>query len=250
MTIEKANEEIEQNNNEKADNIEKFGQVNIPSYKSNIQSVTIIGQIEGHMVSPPQNKTTKYEHIIPQLLALEEDPSIEGLLLLLNTMGGDVEAGLAISELVSSLSKPSVSIVLGGGHSIGVPLSVSTNYSFIVPTATMTIHPIRMTGLVIGIPQTFAYFNKMQERIVSFVTKNSSINEEKFRSLMLNTAELANDVGTILIGKEAVENGLIDEVGGISQAMNKLKQLIKERKQLGEKQSEEKQSEEKQGENN
>ena len=161
-----------------------------------------------------------------------------------------VEAGLAISELVSSLSKPSVSIVLGGGHSIGVPLSVSTNYSFIVPTATMTIHPIRMTGLVIGIPQTFAYFNKMQERIVSFVTKNSSINEEKFRSLMLNTAELANDVGTILIGKEAVENGLIDEVGGISQAMNKLKQLIKERKQLGEKQSEEKQSEEKQGENN
>jgi len=231
LTIEKPQEDVEQTNNEKINSIEKLGQVNIPTYKSNIHSVTIIGQIEGHMVSPPQNKTTKYEHIIPQLLALEEDPSIEGLLLLLNTMGGDVEAGLAISELISSLSKPSVSIVLGGGHSIGVPLSVSTDYSFIVPTATMTIHPIRMTGLVIGIPQTFAYFNKMQERIVSFVTKNSSISEERFRSLMLNTEELANDTGTILIGKEAVENGLINEVGGISQAINKLNQLIEEKKQ-------------------
>jgi ATP-dependent protease ClpP protease subunit len=228
----KGKDEIEQKNNKdsKIDTIEKLGQLNIPSYKSNIQSITIIGQIEGHMVSPPQNKTTKYEHIIPQLLSLEENPEIEGLLLLLNTMGGDVEAGLAISELITSLSKPSVSIVLGGGHSIGVPLSVSTDYSFIVPTATMTIHPIRMTGLVIGIPQTFAYFNKMQERVVRFVAGNSTITEEKFRKLMLNTGELANDVGTILIGKEAVENGLIDEVGGISQARSKLKQLIYDKK--------------------
>lgn len=231
MQNEKSKDDIEQKNTDgQIDTIEKFGQLSIPTYKSNIQSITIIGQIEGHMVSPPQNKTTKYEHIIPQLLALEENPEIEGLLLLLNTMGGDVEAGLAISELISSLSKPSVSIVLGGGHSIGVPLSVSTNYSFIVPTATMTIHPIRMTGLVIGIPQTFAYFNKMQERVVRFVAGNSTISEEKFRSLMLNTGELANDVGTILIGKEAVENGLIDEVGGISQARDKLKQLIDEKK--------------------
>ena len=232
MKNEKSKENSEQKSTDtQIDTIEKLGQLKIPSCKSNIQNIIIIGQIEGHMVSPPQNKTTKYEHIIPQLLALEEDTEIEGLLLLLNTMGGDVEAGLAIAELISSLSKPSVSIVLGGGHSIGVPLSVSTDYSFIVPTATMTIHPIRMTGLVIGIPQTFAYLNKMQERVVRFVAENSTISEDKFRKLMLNTNELANDVGTILIGKEAVDNGLIDEVGGISPARNKLKQLIDEKKQ-------------------
>ncbi len=216
--------------NETINAIEKMGQINIPSYKSNIQNITIIGQIEGHLISPPQNKTTKYEHIIPQILSIDENPEIEGLLLILNTMGGDVEAGLAISELISSISKPSVSIVLGGGHSIGVPLSVSTDYSYIVPTASMTIHPIRMTGLVIGVPQTFAYFNKMQERVVQFVVRNSSITEEQFKKLMLNTGELANDIGTILIGKEAVEYGLIDEVGGIAKAREKLLQLIEDRK--------------------
>lgn len=224
-------EKKESKKNETLNTIEKIGQINVPSFKSNIQSITIIGQIEGHMTSPPQNKTTKYEHIIPQLLGIEENPDIEGLLLILNTMGGDVEAGLAISELISSLSKPSVSIVLGGGHSIGVPLSVATNYSFIVPTASMTIHPIRMTGLVIGVPQTFAYFNKMQERVVKFVLRNSSISEERFKQLMLNTGELANDIGTILIGKEAVDYGLIDEVGGIADARNKLLNLIEESKQ-------------------
>ena len=216
--------------NETINAIEKMGQINIPSYKSNIQNITIIGQIEGHLISPPQNKTTKYEHIIPQILSIDENPEIEGLLLILNTMGGDVEAGLAISELISSISKPSVSIVLGGGHSIGVPLSVSTDYSYIVPTASMTIHPIRMTGLVIGVPQTFSYFNKMQERVVQFVVRNSSITEEQFKKLMLNTGELANDIGTILIGKEAVEYGLIDEVGGIAKAREKLLQLIEDRK--------------------
>lgn len=218
------------NNNQKIDTLEKLGQLNIPTFSSNIQNITIIGQIEGHTVSPPQNKATKYEHIIPQLLGIEENPKIEGLLLLLNTMGGDVEAGLAISELIASISKPTVSIVLGGGHSIGVPLSVSTDYSFIVPTASMTIHPIRMTGLVIGVPQTFEYFNKMQERVVQFVARNSSMSEDKFRELMLNIGQLANDVGTILIGEETVQYGLIDEVGGISQARRKLQQMIDERK--------------------
>ncbi|MCR1898094.1 ATP-dependent Clp protease proteolytic subunit [Irregularibacter muris] len=231
---EKIKEDINNNKEESSnksdqtiESIEKLGQLNIPTFKSNIQNIVIIGQIEGHMVSPPQNKTTKYEHIIPQLLGIDENPDIDGLLLLLNTMGGDVEAGLAISELISSLSKPSVSIVLGGGHSIGVPLSVSTDYSFIVPTATMTIHPIRMSGLVIGVPQTFAYFNKMQERVVKFIARNSSMTEEKFRNLMLNTGELANDIGTILIGKEAVQYGLIDEVGGLAQAREKLQELIR-----------------------
>ncbi len=220
----------EQNrNNQTLNNIEKLGQLNMPTFKNNIQNIIIIGQIEGHTVLAPQNKTTKYEHIIPQLIGVEENPQIEGLLLLLNTMGGDVEAGLAISELIASLSKPSVSVVLGGGHSIGVPLSVSTDYSFIVPTATMTVHPIRMTGLVIGIPQTFDYFNKMQERVVQFTVRNSSISEENFRELMLTTGELVNDVGTILVGKEAVEYGLINEVGGIAQARQKLQQLIDER---------------------
>lgn len=218
------------NKNETINTLESLGQLNMPTFTSNIQNITIIGQIEGHNVLPPQNKATKYEHIIPQLLGIEENPKIEGLLLLLNTMGGDVEAGLAISELIASISKPTVSIVLGGGHSIGVPLSVSTDYSFIAPTASMTIHPIRMSGLVIGVPQTFEYFNKMQERVVRFVVRNSSIKEEQFKELMLNTGQLANDVGTILIGEEAVQYALIDEVGGISQARQKLQQMIDEGK--------------------
>lgn len=226
MENENQPEKAYNKNTETLNTIEKLGQLNMPIVKSNIQNIIIIGQIEGHTVLPPQNKSTKYEHIIPQLIGVEENPEIEGLLLLLNTVGGDVEAGLAISELIASLSKPSVSVVLGGGHSIGVPLSVSTNYSFIVPTATMTIHPIRMTGLVIGVTQTFDYFNKMQERVVQFITRNSSITEDKFKELMLTTGELVNDVGTILVGKEAVECGLIDEVGGIAEARQKLNQLI------------------------
>lgn len=211
------------------ENIQSLGQTNIPNFQSNIQCLPIIGQIEGHLILPPQNKTTKYEHIIPQLIAIEENPQIKGLLILLNTVGGDVEAGLAISEMISSLSKPTVSIVLGGGHSIGVPLAVSSDYSFIVPSATMTIHPIRMTGLVIGVPQTFDYFNKMQDRIVEFVIRNSRIKRDIFIQLMLKIGELANDVGTILVGKEAVDYGLIDEVGGIAEAIKKLQQMISEK---------------------
>lgn len=178
------------------------------------------------MILPPQNKTTKYEHIIPQLVAIEENPNIKGVLILLNTVGGDVEAGLAIAEMIASLSKPTVSIVLGGGHSIGVPLAVSANYSYIVPSATMTIHPIRMTGMVVGVPQTFDYFNKMQDRIVEFIVRNSKIKRETFMELMLKTGELANDIGTILVGKEAVDYGLIDEIGGIKEALNMLHNII------------------------
>jgi len=196
--------------------------------------MTIIGQIEGHIVLPPQNKTTKYEHIIPQLVAIEESPKIDGLLLVLNTVGGDVEAGLAIAEMIASMSKPTVSIVLGGGHSIGVPMAVSTKYSFIAPSATMTIHPIRLTGLVIGVPQTFEYFDKMQERVVQFVSKNSRISKERFRTLLLKTGEMANDVGTVLFGEEAVKEGIINEVGGLKDSLERLYLLIEEsRKEKG-----------------
>ena len=179
---------------------------------------------------PSQNKTTKYEHVIPQLVAIEEDPKIDGLIIVLNTVGGDVEAGLAIAEMIASMEKPSVSLVLGGGHSIGVPLAVSAKFSFIAPSATMTIHPIRMNGLVIGVPQTFEYFDKMQERVVQFVVKNSNITKIQFRELMLKTGELANDVGTVLFGEDAVKNGLIDKLGGISEALKKLYELIDEKR--------------------
>ena len=214
---------------EKQDSLEELkelGKTTISNPRGNIHCLTIIGQIEGHIILPPQNKTTKYEHVIPQLVAIEENEEIDGLMLILNTVGGDVEAGLAIAEMISSLSKPTVSLVLGGGHSIGVPMAVSTNYSFIAPSATMTIHPIRLNGMVIGIPQTYEYFDKMQERVVQFVSKNSSITKERFRELMLKTGELANDVGTVLFGEEAVRNGLICEVGGLSNALNKLYELI------------------------
>lgn len=221
------NKELKMEEMQTLNNIKEFGNINLPqNFESNIHCLTIIGQIEGHTMLPPQNKATKYEHVIPQLVAVQENPNIKGLLLILNTVGGDVEAGLAIAEMIASLTKPSVSIVLGGGHSIGVPLAVSADWSFIVPTATMTIHPIRMNGLIIGVPQTFEYFNKMQERVVEFVARHSKIKKETFRKLMLATGELANDVGTILIGKEAVEYGLIDEVGGIGDAIKKLKELI------------------------
>ncbi|MDI3508536.1 MAG: hypothetical protein PWP55_728 [Clostridiales bacterium] len=199
---------------------------------SNIHCLTIIGQIEGHIVLPPQNKTTKYEHVIPQLVAVEESRDVEGLLVVLNTVGGDVEAGLALAEMIATLSKPTVSLVLGGGHSIGVPLAVSTDYSFIVPSATMTIHPIRMSGMIIGVPQTYEYFNKMQDRILQFICDHSHITIGKLKEYMLKTGELANDIGTVLIGEEATRCGLIDEIGGVSKAITKLKQLIDERKQV------------------
>lgn len=212
----------------KIENIKELGQMSVPEVKSEIHCLPIVGQIEGHLVLPPQNKTTKYEHIIPQLVAVEQDPEIKGLLVVLNTVGGDVEAGLAIAEMLVSMSKPVVSLVLGGGHSIGVPIAVAANYSFIAETATMTIHPIRLTGLVIGVPQTYEYLDKMQDRVVRFVTEHSRISEEKFRELMFRTGELARDIGTVLVGRDAVEAGLIDAVGGLSHAVNYLKRLVAE----------------------
>lgn len=193
-----------------------------------IHCLTIIGQIEGHYILPSQNKTTKYEHVIPQLVAIEESKEIEGLLIILNTVGGDVEAGLAIAELLSTMKTPTASLVLGGGHSIGVPLAVSCRKSFIVPSATMTVHPVRMNGLVLGVPQTLSYFEKMQDRIVNFVANNSKISKEKFRELMMITGELVMDVGTVLDGESAVKTGLIDELGGLSDALDFLDKAIEE----------------------
>lgn len=210
--------------------MKEVGTTPTPEIKSNIHCLTIIGQIEGHLVLPPQNKTTKYEHMIPQLVALEQAPEIEGILIVLNTVGGDVEAGLAIAEMIAGMSKPTVSVVLGGGHSIGVPIAVGTQYSYIANTASMTIHPIRLNGLVIGVPQTYEYLDKMQDRVVRFTTEHSRISGEKYRELMFRTGELARDIGTVLIGREAVDVGLIDEVGGIGDAVKKLKDLIEEGK--------------------
>lgn len=211
--------------------IKELGQTNVPTMpESNIHVLTIIGQVEGHMQLPPQNKTTKYEHILPQLIAIEQNPKIEGVVILLNTVGGDVEAGLALSEMIASMSKPTVSIVLGGGHSIGVPIAVSADYSFIAPTATMTIHPIRLTGLVIGVPQTFEYLDKMQDRVIQFVVNHSNIQEEQFKELMFAKGNLTRDIGTNLIGSEAVEYQLIDDVGGVKDAMEKLNELINQLK--------------------
>lgn len=194
--------------------------------KHAIHCLTVIGQIEGHYILPPQNKTTKYEHIIPSLVAIEQDPDIEGLLIILNTVGGDVEAGLAISELIAGMKKPTVSIVVGGGHSIGVPLAVSAKQSFIVPSATMTIHPVRMNGLLLGIPQTLSYFDRMQERIINFVTKNSGISASRFKELMMKKDELVMDVGSVLDGDTAVKEGLIDNLGGLSDAVECLYDMI------------------------
>lgn len=206
--------------------ITEFGQMTLPEFKSDIHVISIIGQIEGHVVMPPQNKTTKYEHILPQLIGAEQSDDIKGVLFLLNTVGGDVEAGLAIAEMISTMSKPTVSLVLGGGHSIGAPIAVASQYSFIAPTATITLHPIRLTGLVIGVQQSFNYFQKMQDRVVNFITSNSNISETKLRELMMKTGELAQDIGTIVIGKDAVDCGLIDQVGGVGDAVTKLKELI------------------------
>ena len=196
-----------------------------------VHCLTIIGQIEGHYILPSQNKTTKYEHVIPQIVAVEEDPKIDGLLMLLNTVGGDVEAGLALAELVAGMKKPTVSLVLGGGHSIGVPLAVSAKRSFIAPSAAMTIHPVRLNGLVIAVSQTFTYFERIQERIIQFVTRNSAVKRETFTKLMLQTGELAADVGSVIYGEEAVRIGLIDAIGGLSDALACLHQMIDEQKQ-------------------
>ncbi len=206
--------------------IEETGQSISQNSKHLIHCLSVIGQIEGHYVLAEQNKTTKYEHIIPALVAIEQDRSVEGLLIILNTVGGDVEAGLAIAELIAGMKTPTVSLVVGGGHSIGVPLAVSAKRSFIVPSASMTIHPVRMNGTVLGVPQTLSYFDKMQDRIINFVTANSSISEENFRSLMMNTQELVLDVGSVIEGGKAVELGLIDELGGLSNAMECLYNII------------------------
>ena len=200
------------------------------SGKGNIYTLTIIGQIEGHQVAPETVKTTKYEHILPLLAGIEESDDIDGLLLLLNTVGGDIEAGLAIAEMIASLSKPTVSLVLGGSHSIGVPIAVSTDYSYIVPTGTMVIHPVRMNGMVIGVPQTFDYFKQIQDRITGFVCHHCNITRARFEELMMETEMLTKDVGTILVGKEAVEEGIINDTGGIGDAMKKLHSLIDSKK--------------------
>ena len=213
---------------DQAELIEKTGEVVPHNAKHLIHCLTVIGQVEGHYVLPSQNKTTKYEHIIPALVAIEQDRSIEGLVIILNTVGGDVEAGLAIAELIAGMKTPTVSLVVGGGHSIGVPLAVSAKHSFIVPSATMTIHPVRMNGLVLGVPQTLSYFDKMQDRIVNFVTSNSNISEQDFRNLMLQTGELTMDMGTVVDGERAGEQGLIDSLGGLSDAIDCLYSLIEE----------------------
>jgi ATP-dependent protease ClpP protease subunit len=213
--------------NEEFDYLEKSGSVVAEKNGSKIHCISIVGQIEGHYILSPEQKSTKYEHIIPLLVSIEQSDEIEGLLIILNTMGGDVEAGLAIAEMIASMKKPTVSLVLGGGHSIGVPLAVCAKKSFIVPTATMTIHPVRMTGLVLGVPQTLSYFQNMQERIVRFVCENSNIEPERFRSLMHATGELVTDVGTVLNGDNAVEEGIIDSTGTLSDALDCLYELIK-----------------------
>ncbi len=213
------------------ENLKQVGSITDISPVKDICFISIIGEIEGHTSLPPQSKTTKYEHIIPMIIGAEMDPQIKGILLLINTVGGDVEAGLAISELIASITKPTVSIVLGGGHSIGTALAVSAEYSFIAPTGTMTIHPIRTNGFVIGVPQTFRYFQKMQERIINFIVDNSRVNKEALLSYMYDTDEIANDVGTVLNAQEVIDIGLIDEIGGFSSAMNVLRRLIEEMEQ-------------------
>lgn len=216
--------------NPAVDAIQQLGQTTAPTSESNIFCMTIIGQVEGHMVLPPQNKTTKYEHLIPQLVAAEQNNKIEGVLIILNTVGGDVEAGLAIAEMIATLSKPTVTLVLGGGHSIGVPIAVSSNHSIIAETATMTIHPIRLNGLVISVPQTFEYLDKMQERVIRFITSHSRITEDMLKELMFKTGELARDIGTTVIGADAVKYGLINAIGGIGDAIAELNRRIEERR--------------------
>ena len=231
MDNKENNEKINDNENKPAssemlENIEKSGSITTGSNGVNIHCLTIIGQIEGHYVLDNTQKTTKYEHIIPLLTAIEEGDQIDGLLIVLNTQGGDVEAGLALAELIASMKKPTVSLVLGGGHSIGVPLAVSAKRSFIVPSATMTIHPVRTTGLVVGVHQSFAYFARMQERICTFISSHSNIDKQKLSEYMLRTDEIATDVGSIVDGREAVQSGLIDDIGGLSDALDALHEMI------------------------
>lgn len=221
MSQEEKNIPVEQQRMEK-EQIEDMGSVYRTRGAHAIHCLTVIGQVEGHVEAPQGQKTTKYEHVIPQLVAVQEDPAIEGLLVLLNTVGGDVEAGLALAELIASISKPSAAVVLGGGHSIGIPLAVSGRRSFIVPTATMTIHPVRHSGLVLGVPQTMRYFEQMQERIAGFVESHSKISKERFVELMMHTGELVMDVGTVLTGQQAVHEGLIDQLGSLNDALNYL----------------------------
>ncbi|SHK34104.1 ATP-dependent protease ClpP, protease subunit [Clostridium cavendishii DSM 21758] len=231
--MENENKEInEKPKDEKIEAIKELGNTSEVEPDKKIQILTIIGQIEGHGVLPPQTKSTKYEHVIPQLIEMEQNKNVKGILLILNTVGGDVEAGLAMAEMIRSLSKKTVSLVIGGGHSIGVPLTTAADYSFISPSATMIIHPIRMNGLIIGVPQTFKYFTKMQERINNFIVRTSRISNEELTRLMLRTDELLNDMGTILIGEEAVRCGLIDEVGGVKEALAKLNSMIESDEEL------------------
>lgn len=222
----RSNEDNAEERKADMDQIQELGSLTAEGSGNRIHCIVIIGQIEGHQMLSSQNKTTKYEHVMPQIAAIEESNEIDGLLIMLNTVGGDIEAGLAIAELIAGMKKPTVSLVLGGGHSIGVPLAVSAKKSFIVPSAAMTIHPVRLNGMVIGVPQTFKYFERIQDRIVKFVTANSKISEKKFLELMLNTGELASDVGTVIDGKQAVEYGLIDELGGLSDALSALHAMI------------------------
>ena len=221
----------EQNGEEEqqGQSIVDFGSTLVETSRGTVHILTIVGQVEGHQILPPTTKSTKYEHVMPLLATVEESDQVDGLLILLNTMGGDIEAGLGIAELIASMSKPTVSLVLGGGHSIGVPLAVSAKRSFIAPSAAMTIHPVRLNGLVIGVPQTFYYFERIQERITQFVTANSHIKRETFTKLMLRTGELAADVGSVIYGEEAVEIGLIDKIGGLSDALACLHGMIQER---------------------
>ena len=214
---------------EEREQVVELGSDITKSKSGNIYTLTIIGQVEGHQVLPETAKTTKYEHVLPLLAGIEESDDIDGLLLLLNTVGGDIEAGLAIAEMIAGMKKPTVSLVLGGGHSIGIPLAVCTKKSFITPTASMTVHPVRMTGLVVGAPQTFRYFQRIQEQIADFVTANSGIKKETFEGYMMATGEMATDVGTILYGKEAVASGLIDKLGGLSDALSALHKMIDKR---------------------
>ena len=220
----------EQKKDEKLEQVVQLGSQVTKTEKGSIYTLTIIGQVEGHMVAPENVKTTKYEHILPLLASIEESDEFDGLLLLLNTVGGDIEAGLAIAEMVAGMKKPTVSLVLGGGHSIGIPLAVCTKKSFITPTASMTVHPVRMTGLVVGAPQTFRYFQRIQEQIEDFVTANSGISRDAFERYMMATGEMATDVGTILYGKEAVSSGLIDHLGSLSDALAALHEMIAENK--------------------
>ena len=220
--------------NKEIDELVELGVNSSKGNHGNIYTLTIIGQVEGHQVLPENVKSTKYEHILPLLAGIEESEEYDGVLLLLNTVGGDIEAGLAIAEMIAGMKKPTVSLVLGGGHSIGIPLAVCTKKSFITPTASMTVHPVRMTGLVVGAPQTFRYFHRIQEQIADFVTANSGISRKQFEGYMMATGEMATDVGTILYGKEAVSSGLIDQLGGLSDALAELHEMIKRRKeQLG-----------------